>query len=63
MYEYKFVEVTIGSFSGNPKDDYQDIINEHARKGWRLHQIFTPPFGPNGQAYIMELIFEKKIND
>lgn len=62
MYEYKFVEIAVGTFSAYPKEDYQEIIHEHARQGWKLHQILTPPFAANGQAITMELIFEKKLN-
>lgn len=61
MYEYKFVKISVGAFSGSPKDDYQGIIHEHARQGWKLHQIFTPPLGAGGQAVSMELIFEKEV--
>ncbi len=61
MYEYKFVDVNIGAFSNYPKEDYHEIIHEHAKQGWKLHQIFTPPFATHGQAITMELIFERKI--
>jgi len=61
MYEYKFVDISVGSFSNYPKEDYHEIIHEHARKGWKLHQILTPPFAAGGQAITMELIFERKV--
>ncbi|MDQ0270951.1 DUF4177 domain-containing protein [Cytobacillus purgationiresistens] len=60
MYEYKFVDIPLGSFSGYPKEDYEEIVHEHARQGWKLHQILTPPFAASGQASSMELIFERK---
>ncbi|NRG44843.1 DUF4177 domain-containing protein [Bacillus sp. CRN 9] len=61
MYDYKFVEISVGSFTGIPKEDYQEIIHTHAKEGWRLHQILTPPFAAGGQALTMEIIFEKKL--
>ena len=41
------------------KGDYKKIINEHAREGWRLVQIFSPGTGPYGSASYFEIIFEK----
>ena len=57
--EYKFVKLELGFFSDKPKGDYHDIINEHAREGWRLVQIFAPGTGPAGKASYFEIIFEK----
>ena len=37
MYNYKFVEVQVGSFTGIAKEDYQAIIREHELDCWRLH--------------------------
>ncbi|MBU5212928.1 MULTISPECIES: DUF4177 domain-containing protein [Heyndrickxia] len=62
MYEYKFETIPVGALNGKPKKDYQAIIHENAREGWKLLQIVTPPFGGAGQALTMELIFEKKID-
>ena len=61
MFEYKFVEVELksGMFSTKPKEDYRSVIESHAAMGWRLVQIFTPPFNYQGNASKMELIFEK----
>ena len=57
--EYKFVKLEPGFFSDKPKGDYREIINEHAREGWRLVQIFSPPTGGFGKAEYFEIIFEK----
>ena len=59
--EYKFVKLELGFFSDKPKGDYQDIINKHAREGWRLVQIFAPGTGPAGKASYFEIIFEKSL--
>ncbi|WP_312099436.1 DUF4177 domain-containing protein [Niallia sp.] len=60
MYEYQFVSIPVGGFSGKPKKDYQAIVHEYAKAGWRLHSVLTPPFGNGGMAITMELIFEKE---
>jgi len=57
--EYKFVRLELGSWSGKPKGDYREIINEHAREGWRLVQIFAPATAGPGRATYFEIIFEK----
>ena len=57
--EYKFVKLELGFWSGKPKENYREIINEHAREGWRLVQIFAPGTGPFGFASYFEIIFEK----
>jgi hypothetical protein len=64
-YEYKFVRVEgkRGIFTINPADpaDYQRIINEHAAKGWRFVQIFSPAVEGLGSACDADLIFEREI--
>ncbi|MBC8080698.1 MAG: DUF4177 domain-containing protein, partial [Gorillibacterium sp.] len=34
MFEYKFVRVGVSGWSGKPKEDYYEIVHEHARQGW-----------------------------
>ena len=58
MFEYKFVTVKFG-FSGKPKEDYKEIIQEHAREGWRLVQIFAPATAAMAGATYFDIIFEK----
>jgi hypothetical protein len=63
MYEYKFIKLDLkGIVESKPKEDYHSLINEHAKDGWRLVQILTPPTGPSGAATYFELIFEKQIS-
>lgn len=60
-YEYKFVRLGEG-FLGvrkEAKETYQDVIDQHAREGWRLVQIFTPGIGAYGAAKFYEIIFER----
>lgn len=61
MFEYKFVEVKLSNqfLSKKPKEDYQEIIRQHAAEGWRLVQIFAPAIEGYGTAASYELIFEK----
>ncbi|MFJ8529887.1 hypothetical protein CON65_21575 [Bacillus pseudomycoides] len=62
MYEYKFIKVELksGLVEYKPKEDYQQIITEHAKDGWRFVQIFAPGTKGYGHAGYFELIFEKK---
>jgi len=62
MYEYKFVKVDLSNWSSKPKEDYQDIIANHAKDGWRFVQIFAPTTKGTGFAAYFEIIFEKSFN-
>ncbi len=59
MFEYKFVEIELSSWSKKPKEDYQEIIREHAKQGWRFVQIFAPATSGYGAAAYFEIIFER----
>lgn len=61
MYEYKFVEVKLKNSLAmlKPKENYQEIVHQHAAEGWRLVQIFAPSIAGYGTAAYYELIFEK----
>lgn len=66
MYEYKFVkdEVIFPLFGQKePIHDYHKIIEEHAKEGWRLVQIFSPAVGTGfgGNVNYFELIFEREV--
>jgi hypothetical protein len=62
-YEYKFIRLGEGLLGvrRSAKDQYQQIIHEHARDGWRLVQIFAPGLGGYGAAKYFEIIFEREI--
>lgn len=62
MFEYKFVKVKLNWFSASPKEDYKEVVKEHAQQGWRLVQIFAPGTSMEGRASYFELIFEKRID-
>ena len=60
-FEYKFVRLGEGwlAVKGDAKREYQEVIQKHARDGWRLVQIFAPGIGGYGAAKYYEMIFEK----
>jgi len=62
-FEYKFVRVGEGwmGVKKEAKLTYQDVVHEHARKGWRLVQIFAPGVGSYGMAKYYELVLERPV--
>ena len=60
-YEYKFIRMGQGwlGVRREAKEDYQRVIEEHARQGWRLVQVFAPGTGAYGAAKYFELILER----
>lgn len=60
-YEYKFVRLGEGwtGVRREGREHYQESIEEHARQGWRLVQIFAPGTGASGAAKYYELILER----
>ena len=66
LYEYTFVEVKLDGnflFDKKPRENYHNIIREHAKNGWRLVQIFSPTVSviSGGTSSFYEMIFERKI--
>ena len=61
MYEYKFVKIALraGFNSQKPREDYHQVIEEYAKEGWHLVQIFAPPTESFGSSPYFELIFER----
>jgi hypothetical protein len=53
------VELKSGVHTDTPKENYQKIVHDHAKEGWRLSQIFAPPTSGTGWASYIELIFER----
>ncbi|MBS4213751.1 MULTISPECIES: DUF4177 domain-containing protein [Neobacillus] len=62
MYEYKFERIELSKLSGKPKEDYHEIIQQNAKNGWRLVQIFAPGIAAYGSAAYYEAIFERKVD-
>jgi hypothetical protein len=62
-FEYKFVRVGEGWMGAKKaaEREYQQIIQQQAREGWRLVQIFAPGTGAYGAAKYYEIILEKEV--
>jgi hypothetical protein len=64
MYEYKFVRVDVeGVWTRRPTVPHHRLIEENAKEGWRLVQIFSPAVSARGGGIpdYFEIIFEKKV--
>ena len=61
-YEYKFIRLGEGIIAARKeaKQTYQDVIQQHARDGWRLVQVFAPGIGGYGAAKYYEIILERR---
>lgn len=64
-FEYKFVRLGEGFLSARSEaiNGYQAQIQQHARDGWRLVQIFAPGIGAYGAAKYFELVLERELSD
>ena len=62
-YEYKFVRMGEGwmGVRKSAKTEYQDVVKDHARQGWRLVQVFAPSIGGYGMSKYYELILERPV--
>ncbi len=66
-FEYKFVRLGEYRYSAlfGPHDEarkaYEEVVQEYAREGWRLVQIFAPGVAAFGAARYYELIFEREM--
>ena len=62
-FEYEFVRLGEGwlGVKRDAKREYQDVVHDRARKGWRLVQVFAPSFGAYGVSKYVELIFERPV--
>jgi hypothetical protein len=58
MKEYKYVSADVKGLQltyKKVKENYKEIVNQHAAQGWRLVQVLDFPDGTT------EIIFEKDI--
>lgn len=60
-YEYRFVRLGEGwlGVRREARESYQSVVEQHARDGWRLVQLFAPGTGGYGAAKYFELILER----
>ncbi|MGG1514267.1 DUF4177 domain-containing protein [Paenibacillus oryzisoli] len=61
MYEYKYVETSLGGFFSAAT--HRETIDEHARAGWRLVQVLPTNYNGHGKPTAYEIIFERPIQD
>jgi hypothetical protein len=66
-YEYTFVRFG-GEWTGKTNyaeanRDYQHVVHDHAREGWRLVQVFGPNLKSTEEDQYFELIFERPLSD
>ncbi|WP_139905746.1 DUF4177 domain-containing protein [Clostridium thermarum] len=61
MFEYKYVECTLGGFF--TEANHHEIIQEHAKEGWRLVQVLPLYYNGHGKPTDYEIIFEKEIKE
>lgn len=62
LYEYHFIKVELkGVFTRTPNEDYHRLIDDYAKEGWRLVQIFSPAMSARGGGIpdYFEIIFER----
>tara|TARA_R110000850_G_scaffold60338_4_gene138581 strand:+ start:1300 stop:1503 length:204 start_codon:yes stop_codon:yes gene_type:complete len=62
-YKNKYVRIKLkgGSFTGKVSTEYQDVIDDHTREGWRFVQAFSPAVMGYGASTFVDLIFEKRV--
>lgn len=59
MYEYKYVDTELGGFFSVA--NHREIINEHAKEGWRLVQVLAYEYNSHGKPKKFEIIFEREV--
>ncbi|QHT63170.1 DUF4177 domain-containing protein [Paenibacillus lycopersici] len=59
MYEYIFVETTLGGFF--TEADHHEKIAEYAKQGWRLVQVLPTHYNGHGKPENYEIIFERPL--
>jgi len=61
MLEYKFVPCKIDTLFSVA--NYQELIIEHAKEGWKFVQMVQTQFNTEGKPKKFELIFEREVED
>jgi hypothetical protein len=66
-FEYTFVRLgdargsAIFGVAGKARKEYEELVHQHARDGWRLVQIFAPAIAAFDAARYVELVFEREL--
>jgi hypothetical protein len=61
MYEYTFVETSLGGFFSSAT--HQETIIKYAKEGWRLVQVLPTNYNGHGKPTHYEIIFERPISN
>lgn len=61
MYEYKYVHHKIVGFWGNSNYGHREIIDQHARDGWRYAGFIPVDFTGHGVIAAVDLVFERPV--
>lgn len=59
MYEYKYVEAYLGGFFRD--SNHRELIDNYAKKGWRLVQVSPTNYNSHGEPTKYDIIFEREI--
>ncbi|WP_042149954.1 DUF4177 domain-containing protein [Paucisalibacillus sp. EB02] len=59
MYEYKFVETSLGGFFST--STYRETIKSNASDGWKLVQVLPLEYTGYGKPKSYEIIFERPL--
>ncbi len=60
MYKYKYITLDSKGFLGSKLGDYSEIIDKHAKEGWRLVQILPISYSSHGVPTEFQIILEGK---
>ena len=61
MYEYMYVEATLGGFFTDA--NHHEIIDQNAKEGWRLVQVVPMYYNSNGKPTQYEIILEREVKE
>lgn len=61
MYEYKYVEATLGSFFTD--SNHHEIIDKYAKEGYKLIQVLPNVYNGQGKPTQYEIIFERQVRE
>ena len=60
MFDYKFVSIKAkGIWPLNFEKDYKEIIQDHAREGWRFVQVVPLKWSAYGKPQKVEIVLER----
>lgn len=65
MYEYKYVNLDTGGgfFINNSGAAHREVIDAHAKDGWRFVGTVPTHFSSYGGTKALDLIFEREIEE